>query len=130
VTNPSDPHLPLSHKHPIPRNGPFSSTQRIVVRPDRRDQLMRLWAKVRAFDEKEPGTLVQAWHVSVENPNVIWIWELWESEAALESHRVTLRQFRPEMEECILEWPELNICTLAMAKGLPIESSSDSGQPG
>jgi quinol monooxygenase YgiN len=123
----SDPQLPLSSKHPIPKTGPFSSTQRIVVRPERRDQLMEVWAKIRALDENEPGTLVQAWHASVEDPNVIWIWELWESEAALESHRVTLRQFRPEMEECILEWPELNICTLAMAKGLPIESSPEPG---
>lgn len=109
----------MSAVHPIPSSGAFALILRARLRPERRQETLAVLEEIRRNDDTEPGTLVQAFHLDADDENVIWIYELWEDESALEFHRANLAPWRERLVAGFLAWPTPHVAVPITAKGLP-----------
>jgi len=57
------------------------------AKPGKAEQVLELLlTNPRRIEEAEPGNLVFGVHRSVDDPNEFWLYETWESSAAVEAH--------------------------------------------
>jgi quinol monooxygenase YgiN len=59
---------------------------RLSVADGKRDEALATLGKLVAATEGEPGTVQYLMHTEVENPDVVWFYELYEDQAAFEAH--------------------------------------------
>ena len=76
---------------------------------------------VAAVDTGEPGTLVYAAAQDLDDPNVFWFYELYESQesAAAHSSGTALAEAGGRMRGLLAGRPEVNFLTPVAAKGHP-----------
>src|SRR5437588_707343 len=59
----------------------------MVAREGKADEVQELLLEnPRRIEEGEPGNLAFGVHRSTDNPNEFWLYETWESEAAVDAH--------------------------------------------
>lgn len=62
---------------------------RIAVKPERREDAVRLALEVAAATRAEPGCLSYRFHADLEDPGAFFIFEEWRDQAALDAHFAT-----------------------------------------
>jgi (4S)-4-hydroxy-5-phosphonooxypentane-2,3-dione isomerase len=66
---------------------PVTYFVRMVARPGKAEDVLELLlSNPRRIEASEPGNLAFGVHRSREDPNEFWLYEAWESEAAVEAH--------------------------------------------
>lgn len=75
---------------------------RITVKPERREDAVRLALDVAAETRKEAGCLSYRFYADLEDPGAFFIFEEWRDQAALTAHFAT-----PHMATFIAQVPEL-----------------------
>jgi quinol monooxygenase YgiN len=88
-----------------------------VAKRGRRDQLVDLLRSVAEQDEKEVGTVMQAFQSERDNPNIIWEYNVYRSSEARELHRKNVAPVGAKMMDMWEQWPYVNFCVPIAAKG-------------
>jgi quinol monooxygenase YgiN len=104
----------------------FVTLTRFVTDASHRDELLDLLREVVALDKTEPGTLVQTVQTSQDDPNEIWLYELWSSPEALDEHRRNGEQLRSRIFPLATEEVRVIICTPLFGHGLDLEAITQS----
>jgi quinol monooxygenase YgiN len=91
--------------------------------PGRRQEAIGVLARMVELDRSEPGTLVQAFHIDRSDPDVLRVYELWASPAALEAHRRNGAHLRAELGPLIVGDFEVHACAPLFAKGIEFPES-------
>lgn len=66
---------------------PVTYFVRMVAKEGEAERVLELLlSNPRRIEQGEPGNLAFGVHRSTENPNEFWLYETWESEAAVEAH--------------------------------------------
>jgi quinol monooxygenase YgiN len=66
---------------------PVTYFVRMVAKEGKADDVLELLlVNPRRIEAGEPGNLAFGVHRSTDNPNEFWLYETWESEAAVEAH--------------------------------------------
>ena len=60
---------------------------RVTTRPGRRDEVLEVFRLAVACTREEAGTLVCTMHVDRTDPNVIWFYDEYVDDEAMEAHR-------------------------------------------
>lgn len=58
----------------------------VATRPDRRDEAITLGRWMSEETEREPGCARYRFYADLDDPNTFFLFEEWESEAALQAH--------------------------------------------
>ena len=64
-------------------------TARLVIEPGRVDEYLRAAQEVIGHTREEPGCQLYAFARDILQPDVIWVSEQWQSDAALQQHFAT-----------------------------------------
>jgi quinol monooxygenase YgiN len=91
------------------------------VKPDRRDELMDLFRKLRDMDEeREPGTIVQSFQFERDNPNVFLEYMVFENEEARAIHHQHLGEIGhlEKVKDIFATWPYVVKYRPLCAKGI------------
>jgi quinol monooxygenase YgiN len=88
-----------------------------------RSQALDILRRVVQLDRTEPGTIVQAVQADVEDEDILWLYELWESQAALDEHRTNGAELRQSLSPLIASI-DRHRCTPLFAKGVDFERFS------
>lgn len=85
----------------------------------RREMLDALGALVVAA-ENEPGTLAYVFHEALDDPDVIWAYELYENQEALDSHSASpaMAEMIGTIGHLVAEAPQLNVARPAQGYGI------------
>ena len=59
---------------------------KLPVQPGKRDEFIDAFSSMFPVAEAEPGTLVYALHADDADENLVWIYELYRDQAALDEH--------------------------------------------
>jgi quinol monooxygenase YgiN len=59
---------------------------RVAIKPERREELIAIARKVIAQTKQEAGCIAYDYYFDLLDPNVVLVYEEWESEAALAAH--------------------------------------------
>jgi quinol monooxygenase YgiN len=66
---------------------PVTYFVRMVAKEGKADEVLELLlSNPRRIEAGEPGNLAFGVHRSIDNPSEFWLYETWESEAAVEAH--------------------------------------------
>lgn len=86
----------------------------------RRDELVAALEKIYDTVENESGTLVYALHTDAGDANVVWFYELYTDNAALEAHSKSegMAQMITALPGLVAGAPEMHALTPVRAKGL------------
>jgi quinol monooxygenase YgiN len=82
----------------------------IVIRPDRRDEAVRVAVEMQRATEGEPGCVTYRFAADLVDPNTFRLFEEWESEAALARHFETphMRTFRERIPALVAAPPQIH----------------------
>jgi len=99
----------------------LSVIAKLTAKAGRRDELVDKLRALVAVTESEPGTLVYSLSVSSSEPDVIWFFELYPDQEALAAHSGSegMKAAGAAMGDLLGGAPELHLCELVVAKGLP-----------
>jgi quinol monooxygenase YgiN len=89
-----------------------------VAKRGRRDDLIDLLRSIAEQDEKEVGTVMQAFHCERDNPNVFWEYNVYRSAEARAIHREHIAPFVAQMDDLWEQWPYMRAVVPLAAKGL------------
>ncbi len=94
---------------------------KLIAKEGKRDELVEQLSKLVAAAEEEPGTLVYSVNLSTTEPEVVYFFELYTDQAALDVHGKSdaFKAAGAGMGDLLGGKPELYLCELAVAKGLP-----------
>jgi quinol monooxygenase YgiN len=96
---------------------------KFTAQPGRGDELVA--AVEEMFDTvlNEPDTLVYALHREDAEPDVVWMYELYADQRALDVHGRSdaARRFGARLEELLAREPEVGFTTPLRAKGMRVE---------
>ena len=94
---------------------------KLVAKEGKRDELVEQLSKLVAAVEDEPGTLVYSVNLSTTDPEVVYFFELYTDKDALALHGKgeAFAAAGAGMGGLLGAKPELYMCELATAKGLP-----------
>ncbi len=88
----------------------FLVTVKISAKPGQGDKLAQLLQEMAAEGRKEPGMLAYDPYRSVEDPDTVFMYEVYRDQSALDGHRanVALEPFRERLMALLAGGPELN----------------------
>ena len=94
---------------------------KLVAKEGKRDELVEQLSKLVAAAQDEPGTLVYSVNLSTTDPEVVYFFELYTDRDALAVHGKSdaFAAAGVGMGDLLGAKPELYMCELATAKGLP-----------
>jgi len=93
---------------------------RLISKPGERDALTTVLEKLVAAVEDEPGTLRYILHHDAKEADVVWFYELYESQEAFEAHSKseTMAALGPELAPLVGGRAELTFLSVVGGKGL------------
>ena len=94
---------------------------KLVAKEGKRDELVEQLSKLVAAAQDEPGTLVYSVNLSTTDPAIVYFFELYTDKDALAVHGKSdaFAAAGAGMGDLLGAKPELYMCELATAKGLP-----------
>jgi quinol monooxygenase YgiN len=94
---------------------------KLIAKEGKRDELVEQLSKLVVAAQDEPGTLVYSLNVSTTEPDVVYFFELYADQQALDVHGKSdaFKAAGAGMGDLLGGRPELYMCELAAAKGLP-----------
>jgi quinol monooxygenase YgiN len=114
----------VNDRHPAPSGGEVAVIAHGVVAEDRRTDLVPRLSVLRSIVAEEPGTLAWQWYYDRTDASVLWVYELYADEDALDRHRRNVAELLPGVAECFLVRPEPHRC-----RPLAVPSSPEQGGP-
>jgi quinol monooxygenase YgiN len=92
---------------------------KVPVAEGKRDEALATLGKLVAATEDEPGTVQYLMHTEVENPDVIWFYELYADQAAFEAHSgsAAMAEVAGALGGLLGGAPEMRQLDLVSAKG-------------
>lgn len=95
---------------------------RYTARQGRGDELAAAIEDMFDTVVNEPDTLVYAHHRDVDEPDVIWMYQLYADRKALETHRSSpaMDRLKDRLDELLAHEPEIGLTRPVRAKGLRI----------
>jgi quinol monooxygenase YgiN len=100
----------------------FVTITKVVTEPANVPGVLGILREIVALDAGEPGTLVQTVQLDRAAPSVIWLYEVWASDEALEAHRVNGAALRERLAPLISEAYEVHACAPLFGHGLDLEA--------
>ncbi len=93
---------------------------RVAVRPERREEAVRVARTMVAATRREPGCRAYGFHTDLEDPNVFFVFEEWEDEQALARHFRTehMATFRRHLPDLLAGPPALTRYTVAASTSM------------
>ncbi|MEM7114965.1 MAG: putative quinol monooxygenase [Chloroflexota bacterium] len=75
----------------------------IPIRGDKREEAIAAALEMAAATQQEEGCISYDFHASLADPNIIFIFEEWESDAALQAHFQTphMAEFRKKLPNIV-----------------------------
>jgi len=94
---------------------------KLQAKEGKRDELVEQLGKLVVAAEDEPGTLVYSVNLSNTEPDVVYFFEMYADQDAFAAHGKSdaFKAAGAGLGELLGGRPELHICELAVAKGLP-----------
>lgn len=98
-----------------------AAVAKLTSLPGQRDALAEALRSAVEHTEGEPGTLVYILHADAKQADVLWMYELYTDQAALESHMGTesFKALGGVIGPFLAARPELDFATPLFGKGLP-----------
>jgi quinol monooxygenase YgiN len=92
----------------------------LTSKPGERDALTAVLRQLVAGTEDEPGTLTYVMYHDVKDENVVWFYERYESQEALDAHSRsdTMLATLPELRPLLDGRTELTFLSVVAGKGL------------
>lgn len=93
------------------------------AKPDRGDELVAAVEDMFETVLNEPDTLVYALHRDNDDPDVVWMYELYATSEGLEEHGRSdaAERFGERLEDLLAEEPYVGFTTPLRAKGMRVE---------
>lgn len=93
---------------------------KLTSKPGERDALTEVLRKLVAGTDSEPGTLKYILHHDAKDADVVWFYELYESQEAFDAHgkSETMAAVGPEVVPLVVARPELTFLSVVAGKGL------------
>jgi len=93
---------------------------KLTAKPGERDQLAKALQGALDNAETEAGTLIYALHTDGKDADVLWMYELYESQAALDAHMngEVFKGLGPVIGPFLGGRPELHFCQPVGGKGV------------
>jgi len=93
---------------------------RVTVKPERREEAIRVARTMVAATRREPGCRAYGFHADLEDPNVFFVFEEWQDEQSLARHFQTdhMATFRRHLPDLLAKPPALT--RYAVAATLPM----------
>ncbi len=94
---------------------------KLVAKAGKRDELVEQLGKLVTAAGDEPGTLVYSLNLSTTEPDVVYFFEMYADQDAFAVHGKSdaFKAAGAGIGPLLGGTPELNMCELAVAKGLP-----------
>ncbi len=94
---------------------------KITAKPGERDALVAALQQALETAAGEPGTLVYALHADTKEADVLWMYELYADQGALDAHMGSpaFKALGPAIGPHLAGMPELHFSTPVGGKGLP-----------
>ncbi|HLK59986.1 MAG TPA: putative quinol monooxygenase [Chthonomonadaceae bacterium] len=94
----------------------------VTVRPDQRERAVAAAVKMVAATQQEAGCLKYDMYSDLSNPNRIFVFEEWESDAALMAHFQTphMAEFAGILPEVLAGPPDITRYEVASSARLPV----------
>jgi quinol monooxygenase YgiN len=94
---------------------------KISAQPGKRDEVVAALAPMIEAVKEEPGTLVYAMHTDNADADVVWFYELYDSQDSLAAHggSQAMKEAGGRLAGLVGGRPELFMLTPVGAKGLP-----------
>jgi quinol monooxygenase YgiN len=98
----------------------ISIVVKLTAQPGKRDELASVMKELTDNAESEPGTVHYILSADNKEDDVLWMWELYRDEAAVEAHSGSevFKAFGPKAAHLFAGRPELHRCTPLQGKGL------------
>jgi quinol monooxygenase YgiN len=100
----------------------FVTVTRVGTTDENKDAILGHLRDIVALDADEPGTLIQSVQVSRDDPNELWIYEVWASQAALEDHRKNGAAVRARLQPLLTGPFDVHTCTPLFGHGVDFEA--------
>jgi quinol monooxygenase YgiN len=93
---------------------------RIRVKPESRDEAARTAARMAEATRREAGCVSYRFYADLDDPDVFFIFEEWENEAALAQHFQTphMAEFQTHVPRFVAGPPEIKRYVVASAQGM------------
>lgn len=93
---------------------------KVTSRPGERDAVTEILKRIVAGTEHEPGTLTYLLHHDVNDDDVVWFYEQYDSDDSFKAHGAsdTMVATGPELAPLLAGRPELTFLCLVTGKGL------------
>lgn len=91
------------HREPWRENSVIVIAGHLRVKPERRDEWMEAALAMSRASQAEDGCVTYRFYADLEDPNLILLFEVWESEAALEAHFKTdhIAEYRSKIADLV-----------------------------
>jgi quinol monooxygenase YgiN len=102
------------------RNSVIIIAGNVTVKPDRRDEWLQVAMAMSRASQAEDGCVTYRFYQDLEDPNLMLLFEVWESEEALEAHFKTdhIAEYRSKIPELIAGPSKLNRYEVSSARPL------------
>ena len=92
---------------------------KLTAAEGKRDEALSALGKLVVATEDEPGTVQYAMHTEVNDPNVIWFYELYADQAAFEAHigSTTMAEVMGSLAGVLDGTPDMRQLEVVQAKG-------------
>jgi quinol monooxygenase YgiN len=93
---------------------------KLTATEGKRDQLAQALQFALDHAAEEPGTLAYSLHADAKDESVLWMYELYENQAALDAHMGApwFAELGPKLAGLVAARPELTFCAPVAGKGL------------
>jgi quinol monooxygenase YgiN len=94
---------------------------KLIVQDGMMDKALEALAPMLDHVESEDGTEIYVLHREEHNENVLWVYEIYSSQAAVQAHSTStvMKSLGPVLADVLAARPELTFLTPIGGKGLP-----------
>lgn len=87
----------------------ISVAARVAIKPEQREKAIAAASKMTAETHKEAGCIQYHFYTDIDDPNVLHVFEEWESDSALNAHLDTphMAEFGAVLGEVVAEEPKV-----------------------
>lgn len=95
---------------------------RLKSKPGARDEMLEALGALVVAAESEPGTLAYVFHEALDDPDVVWAYELYTDQAALDTHSAStaMAEMIGAIGHLVAEAPQLNVARPTRGCGIEI----------
>ena len=105
-----------------PHPDAFVTITKVATEPANTVAVLDILREIMVLDADEPGTLVQTVQLDRADSSVVWIYEVWASEQALQEHRANGTAQRERLAPLVGAPFQVQECSPLFGHGLDLEA--------